>query len=123
MNRHALPHFTALISALLVCAATVCAQEHDAPKVEVGVQFSSLSVTPPQFFGTENAAGFGARVTYNLTDYFAVEGEGDIFPVGMQQTFVSGGGAEQVQFGVKVGKRFKRFGLFAKARPGFVSFD
>jgi hypothetical protein len=123
MNRHALSFFTALISTLLIFSATARAQEQDAPKVEVGVQFSSLSVTPPQFFGTENAAGFGARVTYNLTDYFAVEGEGDIFPVGMRQTFVSGGGAQQVQFGVKVGKRFKRFGLFAKARPGFVSFD
>jgi hypothetical protein len=29
----------------------------------------------------------------------------------------------QGQFGVKAGKRFKRFGIFGKARPGFVSFD
>src|SRR6266567_404940 len=26
------------------------------------------------------------------------------------------------QFGVKAGKRFRRFGVFAKARPGFVGF-
>jgi hypothetical protein len=28
----------------------------------------------------------------------------------------------QAQFGVKAGKRFRRFGVFAKARPGFVGF-
>lgn len=28
----------------------------------------------------------------------------------------------QAQFGAKVGKRFDRWGLFAKARPGFVGF-
>lgn len=28
----------------------------------------------------------------------------------------------QGQFGIKAGKRFRRFGFFGKARPGFVSF-
>jgi len=28
----------------------------------------------------------------------------------------------QGQFGVKAGKRFRKFGIFAKARPGFVGF-
>jgi len=27
-----------------------------------------------------------------------------------------------MQFGAKVGRRFRRFGVFAKARPGFVTF-
>jgi hypothetical protein len=26
-------------------------------------------------------------------------------------------------FGVKIGKRYKRFGIFAKARPGLISFS
>jgi hypothetical protein len=123
MKRNALLASAAFISALLIFSAAARAQSTDAPKVEVGVQFSSLSVTPPDFFGTENAAGFGARITYNLTDYFAVEAEGNVFPTGTLPTFVTGGKAEQGQFGVKVGKRYKRFGVFAKARPGFVSFD
>lgn len=123
MNRNVLLSFTTIVSTLLIASATARAQANDAPKVEVGVQFSSLSITPPALFGTENAAGFGARVTYNLTNYFAVEAEGNFFPTGTTPTFTTGGKAEQAQFGVKVGKRFKSFGIFAKARPGFVSFD
>ena len=107
---------------LLALAAAARAQESDAPKVEVGVQFSSLSINLPGFRGTENTSGVGARVTYNLNDYFAVEAEGNIFPAGTRTDYTTGGAAQQAQFGVKAGKRWNRFGLFAKARPGFVSF-
>src|SRR2546423_3693355 len=123
MNRRALFTLVVLTFALLIFSAVARAQERDAPKVEVGVQFSSLSITPPNSFSTENAAGIGARVTYNFNDHFAVEAEGDFFPVGLQQNFATGGKVEQAQFGVKWGKRWKKFGIFAKARPGFVSFD
>jgi hypothetical protein len=122
MKRHALLSLAAIISTMLILS-DARAQERDAPKVEVGAQFSSLSITdPPGGFGTENGAGFGGRVTYNLTDHFAVEAEGNIYPTGMQRQFASGGAMQQMQFGVKAGKRFERFGVFAKARPGFVSF-
>ena len=116
----------AAVASIIVCAlahSSARAQEHDAPKVEVGAQFSSLSITPPDFSGTENTLGFGARVTYNLTDHVAVEAEGNFYPASLQQTYVTGGRAEQAQFGLKVGKRFEKFGVFAKARPGFISFD
>jgi hypothetical protein len=122
MKTRALGTFTALTVALLSLASAARAQERDAPKLEVGVQFSSLSVNLPGFRGTENAAGFGARVTYNLNDYFAVEAEGNLFPTGMQSSYTTGGAAQQAQFGAKVGRRWNRFGLFAKARPGFVNF-
>jgi outer membrane protein with beta-barrel domain len=114
--------FSALILSALLTFSDANAQEHDAPKVEVGAQYSSLSITPPDAFGTENGAGFGARVTYNLTDYFALEAEGNFYPTRMQQQFVKGGAAEQMQFGVKIGKRYNRFGVFGKARPGLISF-
>ena len=113
----------AAIIATLLILSDARAQQHDAPKVEVGAQYSSLSITdPPSGFGTENGAGFGGRITYNLTDYFAVEAEGNVYPTGMQPLFASGGAAEQMQFGVKAGKRYERFGVFVKARPGFISF-
>ena len=113
-----------LVFALLaLLPAGALAQETDAPKVEVGVQYSSLSLTLPSFGGTENAVGFGARATYNFNDYFAVEAEGNVYPTGTTRGYVTGGAAQQAQFGVKVGKRWKSFGLFAKARPGFVSFS
>jgi hypothetical protein len=122
MKTRALFTPAAFALALLLCAAGASAQEQDAPKVELGVQYSSLSINLPGFRGTEHAPGVGARVTYNLNDYFAVEAEGNIYPSVTQSDYTTGGDTQQMQFGVKAGKRWKRFGLFAKARPGFVSF-
>jgi hypothetical protein len=122
MRTRALFTCTALVLLLLASAAGASAQEKDAPKLEIGVQYSSLSIDLPGFGGTEHAPGVGARVTYNLNDYFAVEAEGNIFPTVTRTDYTTGGDPLQAQFGVKAGKRWKRFGLFAKARPGFVSF-
>lgn len=112
----------ALIFIFTIAPPATHAQEHDAPKVEVGTQFSSLSITPPSSIGTENAPGFGGRVTYNFNDHVAVEAEGNFYPTSTFQNYVTGGRAEQMQFGLKIGKRFDKFGVFAKARPGFISF-
>ncbi len=113
-----------ILTLLFFSASGARAQEHDAPQVEVGVQFSSLSLTPPEdFLGTENKPGFGARFTYNVTDNVAVEVEGNFFPTKSRPGISVGGRAEQLQAGVKAGKRFNKFGVFLKARPGFVSFD
>ncbi|HEX8146636.1 MAG TPA: outer membrane beta-barrel protein [Pyrinomonadaceae bacterium] len=114
--------FNALILLLLASAAGASAQEHDAPKLEIGVQYSSLSVDLPGFGGTETAVGVGGRITYNLTDYFAVEAEGNLSPSDIRSDYTTGGASQQLQFGAKVGKRWRRFGIFAKARPGLVSF-
>jgi hypothetical protein len=122
MKTRALFTFKALVFAVLACASAARAQEQDAPKFEIGVQYTSLSVNLPGFGGTQNAPGVGGRVTYNLNDYFAVEAEGNILPSTSRTDYTTGGAAEQMQFGVKAGKRWRRFGLFAKARPGFVSF-
>ncbi|MCA1618813.1 MAG: porin family protein [Acidobacteria bacterium] len=124
MRTRALFTSAAFVLGLLACAPAARAQETDAPQVEIGVQYSSLSINLPGFRGTENAPGVGARVTYNLTDYFAVEAEGNIFPSGTQAGhYVTGGAAQQAQFGAKVGRRFRRFGVFGKARPGVVHFS
>ncbi|MBA3242752.1 MAG: outer membrane beta-barrel protein, partial [Acidobacteria bacterium] len=123
MRRDAFFSTTLMILSVLFFPAPARAQSDDAPKAEVGVQFSSLSVTPPENFeGTENKPGFGGRFTYNLTDNFALEAEGNFFPTKSSPNISVGGRAVQAQFGVKAGKRFERFGVFAKARPGFISF-
>jgi hypothetical protein len=122
MKTRALFTHAAFVLALLACAPPARAQERDAPKVEIGVQYTSLSINHTPAGGTENAVGFGARATYNFNDYFAVEAEGNVYPGGAQSRPVTGGASQQAQFGVKVGKRWDTFGLFAKARPGLVSF-
>jgi hypothetical protein len=123
MRRDALLTTALTIISMLFFSPAARAQSEGVPKAEVGVQFSSLSLTPPEdFLGTENKPGFGGRFTYNLTDNVAVEAEGNFFPSKSRSNISVGGRALQLQAGVKAGKRFERFGIFAKARPGFVSF-
>jgi hypothetical protein len=101
-------------------------------KFEVGAQFSSFGFTQiehaagfPDFRDTQTQAGFGGRFTYNLTSSLALETQVDFFP-GDARLFNAGragGRTLQGQAGIKLGKRFERFGIFGKARPGVVSFS
>ncbi len=125
-----------LLSVCFVSYLEVHAQDPPQPqqspepaKIELGVHFSSLQIGPSvnAFVDfqdrSRSTAGLGVRFGYNVNRYVAVEAEGDFFP---QRNFFpslnSGGSLAQGQFGVKAGKRFERFGVFAKARPGFVTF-
>ena len=129
--------YLAAFASILFLGSEVLAQK-DAPRLEIGGQFSLLSVNTPTSqdevfgFGVGKVTdpGFGARFTYNATNEIAFEAVGNFFP---ERTFapegsfgggntVPGGQIYQVQFGVKAGKRFKKIGLFGKVRPGFVTF-
>ena len=109
-------------SALLFFSVAARAQSQDAPKFEVGAEFSSLSVRSPDFAGTQDVVGAGARATYNVNDRLAVEAVGYVYRRLKFSDAAVGGNAAQMQFGMKAGRRFQHFGVFAKARPGFVLF-
>jgi hypothetical protein len=123
----------ALLLCLLLPLINAHAQKDDPPKIEIGGQFSSLGIRPPNLFeGLFESAtnipsqvepGFGGRFTYNLNRHFALEAEGNFFPHRNTTDFGTGGRVLQGQFGVKAGQRFKKFGVFGKVRPGFVSFS
>src|SRR5580765_216431 len=102
----------------------------DDKKFEVGGQFSVLRV-PTQtvtvagvgLATNENGNtnyGFGGRFGYRLSKYFTLEAEGNFFP---HDGVLDAGRKIQGFFGVKAGKRFENFGVFAKARPGFVNYS
>lgn len=138
---------TAVLASLLFIGSEVLAQR-DVPRCEIGGQFSSLSLNSPSsqtLLGLSPYSGnpckefdlvcarlepgFGARFTYNLTNHVALEAAGNFFPgrplnefEGFTPGGIPAGQTYQGQFGVKAGKRFKRFGFFLKARPGFVGF-
>jgi hypothetical protein len=121
LTRNNLTYATAaVLFVILLTGVEGRAQQDDVPKVEVGAQFSSLSLDPPAL---KREVGVGGRVTYNLDSHFAIEAEGNFFPSGSTRGFQPGGSITQAQFGLKVGKRFEKFGVFAKARPGLMSFD
>jgi hypothetical protein len=85
-------------------------------KFEVGAQFSVLGGRDDFLFGNPTSVGGGARLTYNLMKYLALEGEMNLFPRRFNNA-----PRYQGQFGMKTGMRFDRFGVFGKVRPGFVN--
>src|SRR5947199_1690449 len=121
INRSAL----IVVAALIVCWAGVASGQTAAEKVELGAQFTSFTLFPPVREGFQppnmTEPGFGGRVTYNLTKRLAIDSELNFFPNKNVFQFLGERRALQGQFGVKWGKRFKKFGMFAKARPGFLS--
>jgi len=106
----------------VITFASVAVAQSKKDKIEIGVQSTSLTLFHPDFPFDDTQAGVGGRVTYNFNRSIAAEAEINFFP---QKQFVlrADGNAIQAQFGVKVGKRFEKFGVFGKVRPGFLSVD
>ncbi|PYS47315.1 MAG: hypothetical protein DMF68_16355 [Acidobacteria bacterium] len=110
----------------LLVNSQASAQQDETKKFEVGAQFSMLGIADEfdEGFGTRAEPGVGGRFTFNLTEKLSLEAETNFFPRNDRATaFRSGGRAVESFFGVKFGKRFQKFGVFAKARPGLISFS
>jgi len=87
--------------------------DQNIPRFELGGQLYSFTSS------TANDAGAGGRFTYNVNPYFAIDTEVNAsLYVGDESIGVNGA---VVFAGVKVGRRFNKVGIFAKARPGFTS--
>jgi hypothetical protein len=106
----------------IITFASVAAAQSKKDKIEIGVQTTSLTLFHPDFPFDDTQGGIGGRVTYNFNRSIAAEAEINFFPE-KQLILTADGNAIQAQFGVKIGKRFEKFGLFAKVRPGFLSVD
>ena len=98
------------------------AQTDEVPKFEVAAEFTTLE-RDSNFFGQKRTEpGLGGRFTFNLNKVFSLETAGYFFPkdcFGCDRD----GHITQVVGGVKVGKRFDKWGIFAKARPGVVHYS
>ncbi len=110
-----------LLLLLLLSPGTASAQlmlvPDDTPRFELGGQVMLLQYRQ---FGSlprdTNIAG-GARFTVNLSRWFAVESQFDVFP---QDTFVGGLRSVQALFGFKAGIRGRWGGVFGTFRPGLL---
>ena len=87
-------------------------------RAEIGVHYSSINLNV--FDSTEG--GGGIRFSYYLTNYLAVDAEGNIFDPRIGDYPTDDFLAAQGFVGVKAGIRRKRFGTFAKVRPGVANF-
>ena len=108
--------FTAfLLTAISIINKQAALAQSEEPKVEVGIHFTTLQLT--EFDRTD--PGVGGRIAYNLNKHIALEGEFNFLP---RDSFFSNNRTQGL-FGVKAGWRADKFGVFGKARPGFVHFS
>lgn len=103
-----------------LCCHNLFAQTYS--PIEVGLQGSSLTLFDP-ISNADAKGGFGARLTYNFSPLLALDAEGDFFPVPTGSGQQRGGRAYAVLAGPKASWRWRRIGLFMKARPGIVNFS
>jgi hypothetical protein len=119
------------VSAFVLLAAfcSTAAAQSELPKYEVGVQVT-LPLQDRERYNPET--GIGGRLTYNLNKHLAVESALSYFPNRPDACNTGFGScnARKYQgfgdlrllgvFGAKAGYRSNKFGLFFKARPGFI---
>lgn len=87
-------------------------------KFEVAPEFTTITV-----FAGDSEVGLGSRLTYNLNKRFALEAAAYFFPHDCEFCERHAGRGTEGLFGVKIGKRFHKWGIFGKARPGVISFS
>ena len=104
---------------LLVIQSRALSQTEEPPRYEIAAEFTTLN--RDEFADIRVEPGIGFRFTFNFNKNFAIEGA----------THASFGDCNSCQpaghfldlfGGIKAGKRYKSWGVFAKARPGVVSF-
>lgn len=106
--------------ALVFCSVPGARAQSNPPRLEVGAHFSVIHIN--DFGRRRTEPGLGGRFTYNATDNIALESEFNFFP---RSHTNEGGFGRKVEglFGPKIGLRRQRFGVFGKARPGFVHYS
>ena len=104
----------------IIAFVSVAVAQDKKAKIEIGVQTTSLTLFHPDVPFDDTQAGIGGRFTFNFNRSIAADAEVNFFPQ-KQIVFTANGSAIQAQFGVKIGKRFEKFGIFGKLRPGFLS--
>src|SRR5215475_11520799 len=117
------------VAALLLMAPAPNAQaqsKSETPKVEVGVNYTLLRTNGAGIIDSTSDSGVGGRITYNLANSLAIEGEYNFFPqdgrVNLASLAAIDSHKTQGLFGVKYGMRSEKWGIFGKLRPGFVRF-
>lgn len=118
MNR---PFVLAIMTVLVVTsqAFSQTTQTQDPPRYEIAAEFTTLN--REAYDGVRVEPGLGARFTFNFNKNVAIEGAAHI-SFNLCPSCTITGRYGDIFAGVKAGKRFKSWGIFAKARPGDVTF-
>jgi len=111
----------AIMTVLVVTtqAFSQTSQTQDPPRYEIAGELTTLN--REAYDGVRVEPGLGARFTFNFNKNVAIEGAMHI-SINDCPSCTFTGRYGDLFAGVKVGKRFKSWGIFAKARPGDVTF-
>jgi len=97
------------------------------PRFEVGAHFSLLSIEREAFRAIRDDPGVGARFTWNFSRHVALDTAVNFFPartmIDRFAGYQDGGSILQSFAGVKAGVRREHWGVFAKFRPGMLSYS
>jgi hypothetical protein len=110
--------YVSSIIAVLMLPIFAGAQDNsavDVKKFELAPEFTTITFEPGN-----TIAGPGGRFTYNLNKHVALEAAGYFF-AGCEFCGRQSGATTEGLFGAKIGKRFHKWGIFGKVRPGLIS--
>ncbi|HJX92727.1 MAG TPA: hypothetical protein VJ372_19685 [Pyrinomonadaceae bacterium] len=106
------------IMTVFVVTFQALSQTQDPPRYEIAAEFTTLNREASN--GARVEPGLGARFTFNFNKNVAIEGAMHISFNDCPTCTITGRYGDLFA-GVKAGKRFKSWGIFAKARPGDVN--
>jgi len=106
---------------VLFCWFAIPVISQDYSTFEAGPVFSTIFLN--QNFN-QYQPQLGGRLTFNVNSFLAIDSElsSSLRNSAAASTF-DGGYALQFLAGVKATRRFKKWGVFAKARPGLISYS
>lgn len=115
--------FLLLIVLLCSMSGKEANAQSDTPKFEIGGHYTMMTgvdfgtaFSKSSVFDTQFNPGVGGRFTFNVTRNIALETELNLFP----RESPNVGRKYQWLYGLKLGVRKSKFGVFAKVRPGYL---
>lgn len=113
----------AVLSAVALYPSPVMGQDKLLPRFEVAPIFAQYHA-PALSKAVTDQFELGGRFTWNWLPHLSLEAEyASTLSKPGAETQNDGGYFSQALFGVKSSMRWKKWGLFAKFRPGFVSYS
>lgn len=109
------------IIVILLLFGSFAAKAQDNGSVAVRKFELAAELTTNTFGQGPTIVGLGGRLTYNINSHLALEAAGYAFPQECQFCSRHAGQTVEGFFGAKIGKRFNKWGIFGKVRPGVMS--
>ena len=115
----------AIISLFCFFSTPIGRCQEQPTRFEIGPLFTYLRVPDSFPINAQNQAEIGGRFSWNFSRHVTLDAEleGSLFRTTNLTTSYQGGYLLQSFVGIKVGKRWDKFGIFGKFRPGLTSYS